>query len=121
MSRYLSQDKIPNEDFIVERLGVEGEKMLEMLKGKNYSPSPDSELNPYQIGHFRQSGEIHQWMYDRYSLGMLLQKAGFVDIKVCKANESNIPNFNQYDLDVLSDGRVRKNDSLFMEAIKPEI
>ena len=117
MIRYLSQDVVPNQDFIVERLGVEGEKMLEMMKGKNYVPVPDTQLNPEQIGRFRLGGEIHQWMYDRYSLSMLLQKVGFQEIQICTAEESRIPDFAQYNLDVL-DGRVRKNDSLFMEARK---
>jgi hypothetical protein len=58
--------------------------------------------------------------FDRLSLSRLLAKVGFVDIKICQANESRIPNFNSYYLDVLPDGRVRKNDSLFVEGIKPD-
>ena len=116
MKKYLAQNPLPNEQFIIERLGVEGEQLIKMLRGKNF---PNSQLNPTQIGYFRESGEIHQWMYDRFSLSRLLTKVGFVDIKVCQANESRIPNFNSYYLDVLPDGRVRKSDSLFMEGIKP--
>jgi len=67
---------------------------------------------------FRISGEMHQWIYDRYSLSKLPQEAGFTDIKVCRANESAIPNFNSYLLDIEPDGKVRKPDSLFMEARK---
>jgi SAM-dependent methyltransferase len=70
-------------------------------------------------GLFRNSGEIHRWMYDRYSLQRLLEHSGFVNIQVCHANESAIPNFNKYNLDLL-EGRVRKPDSLFMEAFKPQ-
>ncbi|MGY6529569.1 MAG: TylF/MycF/NovP-related O-methyltransferase [Cyanobacterium sp.] len=115
MKKYLAQNPLPNEQFIIERLGVEGEQMINQLRGKNFS---NSALNPTQIGYFRESGEIHQWMYDRFSLSRLLAKVGFIDIKICQANESRIPNFNSYYLDVLPDGRVRKSDSLFMEGIK---
>lgn len=66
---------------------------------------------------FRNSGEIHQWMYDSFSLSRLMQKSGISDSKVCMGNESNIPNFFEYKLDTL-DGKVRKPDSLFMEGYK---
>ena len=69
-------------------------------------------------GLFRRSGEIHQWVYDRYSLGKALRDAGFPDPRVCAAETSQIPGFAAYGLDV-QDGRVRKPDSLFMEAVKP--
>lgn len=69
-------------------------------------------------GLFRNSGEIHQWIYDRYSLARLLKNTGFANPVVCAANDSQIPDFASYELDVVN-GRVRKPDSLFMEAIKP--
>ena len=70
-------------------------------------------------GIFRQkSGQIHQWMYDQFSLRRVLEEAGFIEVKVCQADESRIEDFNRYNLDVL-DGKVRKPDSLFMEGIKP--
>ncbi len=71
----------------------------------------------FQTGVFRASGEIHLWMYDRYSLKRILELAGLVDIKLCRANESDIPNFTSYGLDVVN-GRIRKPDSLFMEGAK---
>ena len=67
---------------------------------------------------FRDSGEVHRWMYDRYSLRRLLKNAGFSEMSVCRADESRIPDFNRCGLDMLG-GKVRKADSLFMEAIKP--
>ena len=72
----------------------------------------------FKLGSFRASGEIHQWMYDRYSLKRLLENAGFVDIKICTANESRIPDYEKYSLDVFN-GNVRKPDSLYIEASKP--
>jgi predicted SAM-dependent methyltransferase len=67
---------------------------------------------------FRDSGEIHQWMYDRFSLRRLLEQSGFVEVSVCRADQSQIENFSEYGFDVMN-GRVRKPDSLFMEGKKP--
>ncbi|WP_254563567.1 methyltransferase domain-containing protein [Oscillatoria sp. HE19RPO] len=70
-------------------------------------------------GIFRQkSGQIHQWMYDHFSLRRILEEAGFIEVKACQADQSRIEDFNRYNLDML-DGKVRKPDSLFMEGIKP--
>jgi hypothetical protein len=71
----------------------------------------------FQKGIFRQSGEPHRWMYDRFSLERLLTEIGFVDIRFCQADESRIFNFNDYQLDTIN-GVVRKPDSLFMEGLK---
>jgi hypothetical protein len=71
----------------------------------------------FEEGMFRKSGEIHYWMYDRFSLRRMLQQTGFVDVCVCGAGESRIPDFNSYNLDVV-EGQVRKPDSLFMEGTK---
>ncbi len=70
-----------------------------------------------RIGKFRLSGEVHQWMYDRYSLSVLLNKYNFRSIKVVSAFESDLPNWESYQLDS-KEGIVRKPDSLFMEATK---
>lgn len=69
------------------------------------------------IGQFRLNGEIHQWMYDRYSLTELLKEVGFSEIIIRTAFESEIDNWAEYQLDVI-DGEVRKPDSLFIEAKK---
>jgi len=72
-----------------------------------------------QIGRFRQSGEIHQWMYDRYSLAQLLQQNGFEKIQQRPAHESAILHWSSFNLDTEPNGSVYKPDSLYMEAIKP--
>lgn len=71
----------------------------------------------FEEGLFRNSGEIHQWMYDRFSLQRLLKQSGFIDVYVCRAEESRIPDFNAYNLDVI-ESKARKPDSLFMEGVK---
>ena len=68
-------------------------------------------------GLFRNSGEIHRWMYDRYSLGRLLVSHGFQEVQAVAAAQSRIPNFAQYGLETF-EGRTRKPNSLFMEAIR---
>jgi predicted SAM-dependent methyltransferase len=71
-----------------------------------------------QIGAFRLGGEIHLWMYDRYSLSNLLAQAGFEQLTVCSAGTSRIPAWPSYELDI-KDGQVFDPASLFMEATRP--
>ncbi len=127
MLNYWKRNPMPAEAFVVERLGSEVLSALAVLRDPaNAAATPESksvsrpsqELNAPRIGQFRLSGEVHQWMYDRYSLGGLLQGAGFRNVRVCLADESDIPDFNLYLLDVVADRSVRKPDSLFMEARK---
>lgn len=65
------------------------------------------------IGEFRLSGEIHQWMYDRFSLNRLIARHGFENIKQRTAESSQILNWSSYRLD-----RVDERASLFMEGEK---
>lgn len=66
---------------------------------------------------FLKTGENHLWMYDRISIVRYLTSIGFEDIRIVKANESQIPNWQEYNLDIY-DSKVRKPDSLFVEAKK---
>lgn len=75
-------------------------------------------FNDFRVGLFRGRGEVHQWMYDRYSLKRLLDNAGFVSVNICAANESHISEYDKYSLDVIN-GTVRKPDSIYIEALKP--
>ena len=146
MATYLHQVNIPNEAFILKRLGAEAKNLIAAGQRKRKSPDPwfkctlrpayDIVRNPrdtflrlllgsadYQalkIGRFRQSGEIHQWMYDRYSLRRLLEISGFMDIIQRSAGDSYIPNWTKFNLDTEPDGSVYKPDSLFMEAVKSD-
>lgn len=97
---------------IRHRLSAESLKsmLLARLLGADY-PSLD-------VGKFRLSGEIHQWMYDRYSLKRLLEEAGFGQVSVATAFESRIPGWDKYvSLDV-ENGQTRKPDSIFIEGSK---
>lgn len=121
MLDYWKQNPMPAEDFVIERVGSEVLASLAVLRATDTKPQPldISEPDAQQVGTFRLSGEVHLWMYDRYSLKKLLQVVGFENIQVLSANESNIPGFNAYLLDIEANGSVRKPDSLFMEAKKP--
>jgi hypothetical protein len=85
--------------------------ILRMLVGRD-------RLASYYLGRFRQSGEIHLCMYDRYSLGRALEAAGFTAPLRVAANQSVIPNWAEFHLDTEPDGHTRKPDSLFMEATR---
>ena len=77
-----------------------------------------SEYELLELGRFRRGGEIHLWMYDRYSLARLLEEAGFASPTLVSPTESRIPNWANYHLDTEPDGVVYKPDSLYMEAVK---
>lgn len=137
MAEYLFQDKIINEEFVYERIGHEGKAIRESYlssKGKLVPQAkkiikgalnglanlggkkPDAVYT--EIGKFRLGGEIHQWMYDRYSLSHLLTTIGFNEIRTVDAFISYLPDWNEYQLDG-KQGVTRKPDSLFIEARKP--
>lgn len=120
MLNYWKQNPMPQEEFIIERTGSEVKNALKTIRSNpNNRPTKNCiHKNADEIGKFRLSGEIHQWMYDEYSLGKLLQIAEFNQIKKVEANKSYIKNFNSYFLDIEQNGEIRKPDSLFMEAIK---
>jgi predicted SAM-dependent methyltransferase len=80
-----------------------------MILGDNYET--------YKNALFRKQGEIHQWMYDRYSLKKILEQQGFSQVVQRTAFTSYIPEWSDYKLDGES-SMVRKPDSLFIEAIK---
>jgi predicted SAM-dependent methyltransferase len=124
MVKHWMQDPLPAEEFILQRCGWELRRFLQAHRSQpgkkgHRAQAPFRRRSPGQITKFRQSGEVHKWMYDCYSLPRLLQNLGFTDCKCCAANQSLIPNFNSYCLDLNHDGSVRKPDSLFVEAVKP--
>jgi SAM-dependent methyltransferase len=116
MLKYWCRDVVPAEDFIVERVGTEYNRARPNCKGRMI---PSDELVAANVGNFRLSGEVHQWMYDGFSLGKLLEDCGFVQVRLCAADKSAIDNFTSYNLDTEPDGSVYKPDSFFMEAKAP--
>lgn len=143
-STWLRQKPIPNEEFVKSRMGSFGfpkeskehktqsseaaiitkvknkgasykkalkEKMLRLLLG-------EKDYKALELGRLRTSGELHLWMYDRVNLAEMLKEAGFENPRLMTPTESQIPAWNDYHLDVETDGTVYKPDSLYMEAVK---
>lgn len=75
------------------------------------------ELNNYNLGKFRNSGEIHKKMYDSYSLELLLNEHNFKEVSIQNHNTSFIKDFSSFNLDSENDNII-KPDSLFIEAKK---
>jgi predicted SAM-dependent methyltransferase len=149
MSAYLQQDTLPDQSFILQRLGGEAKKIFDSQQSPHLRVQTWRSSHPgnwarqarvlagyardkiyrlflgqrdYQAlvtGRFRQSGEIHQWMYDRYSLAQALLQSGFLSPIQQTAVSSMFPEWGKYNLDIEPDGTVYKPDSLYMEAVKP--
>lgn len=64
-------------------------------------------------------GEKHRWMYDSIGLERSVRRCGFRDIKFLEAATSQIPDFNNFELDIDQDGKAYKILSLYLEATKP--
>lgn len=125
MGRWWKLDPVPGKEFIQTRVGQEATAHWKDRDPKETPvPSTDSIYmsEPFDEKRrlaFLKTGENHRWMYDEVSLGYLLFKEGFVDVKLCRADESSIQDFPMYHLDTDETGRVRKPDSLFIEATAP--
>ena len=150
MLDYLRQYPLPNEAFVYERIGEEGRQLVQALRKQESHSQPAlpsflhrlrrgfrslpevakrrraqwllgaDDKRALEIGRFRLAGEVHQWMYDRYSLARLLRLTGFHDPQLQGAGTSRIRNWTSFHLDTLPDGQVIKPDLFFMEAIKAE-
>lgn len=138
MAACLMQPELINEEYIMNRIGYVGksirngylsarqkQKIFNLMKfakrATRYIIRRMKHIflsEAHRIGQFRLGGEIHMWMYDRYSLSRLLRVSGFEDVQVKTPFESNIPQWDKYELDV-KDGMVFDPSSLFMEARKP--
>ena len=119
MGKYWQQNPMPEQEFIIARMGQE---VAENIKPSERKCSKrrrfDSFRRSYRSNRLRRSGEVHKWMYDAVSLARLLEETGFENCESRQATESDIPLFAESMLDVTADGKIRKPDSLFMEARK---
>ena len=145
MLKYIQNEFSNNKEYLRKRCGLEIDKIYSNVQNANQNVQniPKTSLKQHiknlldfsywkeailrfilkeeylllTTGRFRFSGEIHQWMYDEYSLGLELKKAGFSNVKKQKVDTSLIEKWNSYDLDALN-GQTRKPDSLYIEAVK---
>ncbi|HWH49454.1 MAG TPA: methyltransferase domain-containing protein [Burkholderiales bacterium] len=150
MSGFLAAPNLPNREFVLSRIGAEAERAWQAARAPPATRVVDrirarglrwllraarvsiagvligvfggrTAKAAYLEGVFRQSGEVHRWMYDSFSLGRALNVAGFVNARRCTAFESAVPGFSSYALDVDERKRIRKPDSLFMEAERARV
>lgn len=148
MLRFLKTKELRNREFVVRRIGAEGKKLIEHLQGLGSEPASvrkpsfsqnvpfgslgrailrrllgsedlESDLAALHVGRFRlKSGEVHQWAYDRISLGGLMSQVGFQDPKKFAHGESRLRGWRDFHLEVDEAGNVEKPDLLVMEAIR---
>jgi SAM-dependent methyltransferase len=69
-------------------------------------------------GDVRKRGELHRWMYDKYTLGELLGDCGFAEVGSTTAHESGIAGWSCFHLDTNEDNTVYMAGSLYMEGVK---
>jgi hypothetical protein len=143
MATFLAQGRIQSQEFVMERFGAEAinfkqplqsdrptklltkqikelRKMVSQLLPKSLLPKALERLyTALKVGYYRQNGEVHQWMYDRYSLSILLKNCGLDQVVQRTAEDSYFDNWASFNLDTEADGKIYKPDSLFMEAVKP--
>ncbi len=128
MLRRWSQEQVPAENYIVQRIGGEYTAIRRAIveHRRAYScpppwacPLSEEESSPEAEVAFRRTGEVHRWMYDRFSLKRLLQSVGFHSVTVMLPSESHILDWEQFGFEVGADGHVCKPDSIAIEGIKP--
>jgi predicted SAM-dependent methyltransferase len=140
MSEFLNRPYLKEADFVIKRIGTPAITARNVLKQqKEYSKANTkwtlkeiikrikyriklltlghAHMTFAKIGMFRLGGEIHQWMYDRIALTILLKNENFNAIEVKDGFSSYIKNWANYELDG-KDTKLRKEDSLFIEGIK---
>lgn len=147
MGQYITSERISNEEFVRSRLGDEFLQCREHAKKPEACEPPQVQTFTGRIGQsvfnmrkkmtrkivrwlmgaeaqrafdeglFRRQGEVHRWMYDRFSLKQVCEAVGFRDFQVCDAMTSRIDDFGRFELDAI-EGKIRKPDSLFSECVK---
>jgi predicted SAM-dependent methyltransferase len=82
--------------------------------GKKFPPAADyGRMDP------RETKEAVQWMYDRLSLRLLLEHAGFEAVRQVDHASSSIPRWSQYDFDRANHGDYPFDPSVYFEGCKP--
>ena len=143
MAEYLRQPAIVNEEYVLGRVGRVARNLVDQTRQQSAPPKRKlkqklsgmtaAKLSAWlrrqwrhhvgseasRLGSFRLGGEVHMWMYDRFSLARLLGQVGFVDARQVDPHTSAVPDWGQYELDVRA-GAVIDPRSLFMEARKPQ-
>jgi predicted SAM-dependent methyltransferase len=148
MAAYFADGGPTNLAFVCNRIGGEGRQLARDLADRDFSSSPDlrksrqnqvrgrgigrwllklllrskdleSDLAALEVGRFRLfSGEVHQWVYDQWSLRKLLEANGFASLQVKQHGISEIPEWRRFNLEIDVDGVIQKPDLLIVEGRK---
>jgi len=86
--------------------------------GTQHQPPVRRYLENLILGDARKRGETHQWMYDECNLRFILRQAGFHDIVVRRFNESDIPDWKSFGLEVDEEDNEYKRGSLYVECVR---
>jgi predicted SAM-dependent methyltransferase len=116
-------DRLPGQAGLEEHTAAVEEIFDQMVRRipkhrKNQTPFVRL-LESLVIGNTARSGELHRWMYDRFSLGRLLEESGFRDVRALDVTTSQIVGWNTFGLDVEPDGSPYKPGSLYIEGQRP--
>ena len=144
MAEYMRQPVMVNENYVVGRVGRVARNLVDQTRQPHVPPKrslkqklsglTSAKLRAWlrrrwlhhfgseatRVGSFRLGGEVHMWMYDRFSLARLLAQVGFVDARLVDPHTSAVPDWGQFELDVRA-GAVIDPTSLFMEARRPQV
>lgn len=143
MFEYFMKDHVPAADYVISRIGREGQGLMDQAKARIKDTRNDGrrhrghrsvslgsiregilstllgpDYDALRLGRFRLSGEVHQWMYDRYSLRSVLEKSGFQSVHALSPVDSGIEGWAQYQLDADQNGMAHKPDSMYLEGTK---
>jgi len=148
MVEYLGQSTIPNEAFVRSRIGEQGRIIIagarDRARARTLTRRPGMTprtmlstvraaarrqvltrlcgphaVQAFEIGTFRlTSGQVSYRMYDRYSLGQLLRRAGLSNVSLRTARDSACPFWNDVNLDLDATGAPARPHALTMEAVR---
>lgn len=104
------------EDYKVSNDSVKHRIFIRLMELKRKLSSKIRLLNVIDSGRWALHGELHKWMYDSYNLSALLEKNGFTDICLMVCNDSHIPSWKKYKLEITEEGTEYKPNCLYMEA-----
>jgi hypothetical protein len=91
-------------------------------KIRSHQPLLNRIVEGLLVGNTLRSGEMHRWMYDRVSLGYLLEDAGLEAITACTHVTSQIDGWPAFLLDADARGAPCAHNtprSLYLEANRP--
>jgi len=86
--------------------------------GTSQQPPLRRKIENLILGDARKRGETHQWMYDRINLSQALLRNGYSNVTIHSYDTSDIPNWNNFFLDIDERGSQYKPGSLYVEAMK---